>query len=180
LKPKNLLLPIRLRSELSKPFGRLIKGTIEETIPLLRNALSLITQLVVGVGDVTAELLVRHDLKPDIIITDGYTKRKRLTEWKSYPHFIEIHAECPAAQITVEAWEAIQMAVVSVNQGKQVHLKIIGEEDLLVLPLLMELTLGSVIIYGQPNQGAVFCKVSDSSINMSKSLLDRMEEVKEY
>ena len=50
-----------------------------------------------------------------------------------------------------------------------------GEEDLLVLPLILELPNGSKIVYGQPNQGAVIRDVNDDTKTNTTSLLGRME-----
>ena len=69
--PTNLRLPLNLRKELAHPMGKLIKGTIKSTIPLLKNELAKRAGILVGVGDVTADILVHNGFKPEIVITDG-------------------------------------------------------------------------------------------------------------
>ncbi len=50
-----------------------------------------------------------------------------------------------------------------------------GEEDLLVLPLLAEMPLGSVIAYGQPHEGLVVVTVSEERRDWARRFLNRME-----
>jgi hypothetical protein len=42
-------------------------------------------------------------------------------------------------------------------------LKIMGEEDLLGLPLIHSLPLGSVMFYGQPGMGVVMIEVNEET-----------------
>lgn len=173
MKPIHLYLPVELRKELSKPLGELIEGSINETTGILKQKLKDV-EWIVGVGDVTAEILVTNNFNPKLIITDGQTKREILPEWKKYNDFKEIKAKCPPAEITIEAWEAIRKAIKLIPEGSRIHLLIEGEEDLLVLPLLIELPKGSKIIYGQPNKGAVIRTVDNESIENALKILKQM------
>ena len=173
---QSLHLQLSLRKYFKDPMGTLIEGTIDQTIPELKRILENHKGILVAVGDVTAEILVTNGFDPDIIITDGYTKREKLSVWQDYPQFINLHAQSPAAIITKNAWETIIKAVKEVsNSGSKIHIKIDGEEDLLVLPLILELPDGSKIIYGQPNQGAVVRDVTDEAKANALALMERME-----
>ena len=46
-----------------------------------------------------------------------------------------------------------------------------GEEDLAVLPLILILPDSSVILYGQPNEGVVFCEVNPTLRKKAEELL---------
>ncbi|MCE7736252.1 MAG: DUF359 domain-containing protein [Candidatus Heimdallarchaeota archaeon] len=174
--PQNLHLQHSLRKDLKDPMGKLLKGSIEETIILLRKELEGFKALIVGVGDVTAEILVNNNFQPDMIITDGYTKRKKLKVWVDYPKYDEIRTNSPAAVITKHAWETIIIAIRQLTEkSNKIHIKVDGEEDLLVLPLIVELPIGSIVIYGQPNEGAVVRLVDNESKENATMLLGRME-----
>ncbi len=175
--PKNLRLPVSLRDELKHPIGQLIKGTIESTIPILIKELSSRDGILVGVGDVTADVLVHNSLNPEIVITDGFTKREKLLEWNDYPGYKIIETKSPAAEITDIAWISLKEAIkIVLTQKGRVHIKVEGEEDLLVIPLLIELPIGSVIVYGQPNEGAVLRIIDEKASSQGMSLLNKMEE----
>lgn len=171
---RHLVLPQSLRQELGKPQGTLVEGTIEETIPQLRRKLFPRSAILVGVGDVTADILIDNNFNPDIVITDGQTKRTQLKTWRNYGGFEVINAVCPAAEITTDAWQAIRKAIRRLP-GKS-HIKIVGEEDLLVLPLIVELPIQSKIVYGQPNKGAVIREVTMESKSNARLLLMKFEE----
>ena len=173
----HLRLPSNLRAALAKPQGKLIRGSIEETTPLLLDHLNKEMGIISAVGDVSVQILIENGLLPHIIITDGYTKREKLVTWASYPAYEEITASCPAAEITIEAWESIQMAVEMTKHKSKIHLRIHGEEDLLVLPLGLELPDGSIIVYGQPDEGVVIIEVSTSSKAKLQDILTKMDQV---
>lgn len=175
--PKNVRLPLSLRDELKQPMGQLIKGTIETTIPLLIKALSSRDGILVGVGDVTSDILVHNNLNPEIVITDGFTKREKLLEWNDYPDYKIIETKSPAAEITVAAWTSLKEAIkIVLDQNERVHIKVEGEEDLLVIPLLVELPIGSCIVYGQPNEGSVLRVIDQNTSAQGLNLLNKMEE----
>ncbi|OLS20328.1 MAG: hypothetical protein HeimC2_37620 [Candidatus Heimdallarchaeota archaeon LC_2] len=175
--PTNLRLPINLRDELTRPMGKLIKGTIESTIPLLKKELADRTGILVGVGDVTADILVNNDFDPEIVITDGYTKREKLIEWNDYLGYRNLKTHSPAAVITKDAWKLIKDAIIFVTKkNERIHIKVEGEEDLLVLPLLVELPIGSIIVYGQPNAGAVLRIIDREATLYGLNLLGKMAE----
>ncbi len=170
-------MPKNLRSDLQKPQGKLIKGTAETTIPLIVKELESVERLIIGVGDVTADLLINNGLRPNIVITDGLTKRQKLKEWKKYVNYREVSANCPPGKITVDAWQSIRSAIHSAIENNHfTHIKIDGEEDLLVIPAILELPTKSVVIYGQPNEGAVIVSVNKTSRKRVQNIVARMSE----
>ena len=57
------------------------------------------------------------------------------------------------------------------------HLAVIidGEEDLLVLPLMVYLSNGSIIVYGQPREGMVVITVSDERREWARKFISEMQ-----
>jgi hypothetical protein len=50
-----------------------------------------------------------------------------------------------------------------------------GEEDLLVLPLMAHMPLGSVIIYGQPREGMVVITLTQERRDWANQFLSKMQ-----
>jgi uncharacterized protein (UPF0218 family) len=49
-----------------------------------------------------------------------------------------------------------------------------GEEDLLVLPLMVHMPIGSVIIYGQPSEGMVVINLTEDSKKWATHFMSEM------
>ena len=49
-----------------------------------------------------------------------------------------------------------------------------GEEDLLVLPVVLFAPANSVVLYGQPNEGLVIVKISEGIRNKVKAIMNSM------
>lgn len=176
MEPKHLILQDELRQVFQRidPSIELIEGSIQETIPLMVERLKD-EKFIVGVGDVTADILVDNQLNPSILLTDGKTKRTELDEWRKYEGFEELIVNNPPGEITLEAWESIIEAI-DRSTKQPVHLLIEGEEDLLALPLLVELPNGAIVIYGIPNKGSAIRVVNDDVRDKTVSLLNLMKE----
>ena len=48
-----------------------------------------------------------------------------------------------------------------------------GEEDLAVLPLIPLMDDGAVILYGQPDEGVVFCEVGPALRTLGREILGK-------
>jgi len=156
----NLSLPQNKRHEFSQPLGKLIVGTREETIlevetyfrALVRKQTNINFYLV---GDiVTQDFLANQFLKSfiKVCIIDEKTQRNHIN--LEFEDFFEeiIEFQSPAGAIPKESWTLLRKIVLS---NKRTVLKITeGEEDLLVLPLVLEIPLEkkvkNFVFYGQP------------------------------
>jgi uncharacterized protein (UPF0218 family) len=156
----NLTLPKDKRHEFSQPLGKLIAGTREDTIlevetyfkTLVRKKIKINFYLV---GDiVTQDFLANQFLKPfiKVCIIDEKTQRNHIN--LEYEDFFEkiIEFQSPAGAIPKESWKLLRNIV---RSNKRTVLKITeGEEDLLVLPLVLEIPLEKkvkhFVFYGQP------------------------------
>ena len=165
-----LLLPESLRSELKTPLGELYRGEPTETAARLRDKLTVKPPLLAVVGDFVAANVIAAGLFPDIVVVDNKTLREQI---KPVVHGLkEVKVPNEAATINAKAWLALRAAV---TLKRRVVIVVEGEEDLLVLPLLAEMPLGSVIAYGQPHEGLVAITVSEERRDWARGFLNRME-----
>jgi uncharacterized protein (UPF0218 family) len=159
-----------MRSELKKPLGKLLKGEPVETAARLKEKLIVKPPLLAIVGDFVAANLISAGFFPDIVVVDNKTLRVKVNPVK---HGLkEINVPNEAATINAEAWLVLRTAV---TLKRRVAIIVEGEEDLLVLPLLAEMPLGSVIAYGQPHEGLVVVTVSEKKRDWARRFLNRME-----
>lgn len=108
----------------------------------------------IAVGDRVSQDIAESGLEADLSILDGSIQRKDVGK----QHFKDIGAERtfkvdnPAGEITMDAWKAVRKA-----SALECYSKIIveGEEDLLALPAALFASESSVVVYGQPGEGAV-------------------------
>jgi len=161
-------LPESLRDRLKKPLGILIKDSEVSKENILHKIPH--DSLIISVGDATTEKLLSYDIIPSLQIVDGLEKRTK----RDLPAAnVKTNLYCinPAAEITEESMNVIKKAFGSV---RPVRITVTGEEDLLVLPVLVLAPENSVILYGQPDEGLVIVKVNAEIRNKAKSIMDLM------
>ena len=160
MKNTDLSLPKNKRHEFSQPLGKLYAGTREETIIEVEKVIKeyLKKEFEVSVylvGDiVTQDFLASNFLKPfiSLCIVDEKTQRNHI-EIKIEDFFEEIiEFENPEGGIKSESFELLEHIVKS---NKRTLLRVTkGEEDLLVLPLVVSIPLNdkvkNLVFYGQP------------------------------
>ena len=160
-------LPENLRDSLKKPLGILIK----DSDTTKENILKSIPQgsFVITVGDATTEKLIKYGITPSLQIVDGLEKRLKRELPSSY---IKTTFSCnnPPAQITQESVEVIKKAL----QVYPARITVIGEEDLLVLPVCVMAPENAVVLYGQPNEGLVIVKINPEIRNKAQSIMNSM------
>ena len=163
-------LPDSLRDRLKIPLGNLIpenqvnKSTIQKHIP--KNS------YLITVGDRTTEKMIAFGLIPSLQIIDNQEKRVRREPPKNDNTYTELVCDNPAAEITPQSIDAIKKAFVSKTP---VRLTVVGEEDLLVIPVCIYAPENSLVLYGQPNEGLVIVKITPEIRNKTQRLLDLME-----
>jgi hypothetical protein len=79
----------------------------------------------------------------------------------------------PAGFITNELVAAVKKAV----EDKKGKIFVDGEEDLAALVVMVVAPKGSVLVYGQPNEGMVFVELDDVIRKRAAIDFSRMEEV---
>ncbi len=175
-----LELPAKLRPVLRKPFGELYEGTGKDTIQKIAPDLGSPTKLI-SVGDVTTFYLLESDIMPDVCVVDDRTKREPASNHvvlgTNHEAFTTISVDNPPGVITEDLINAIDE---SLRSDQHVRLFVRGEEDLAALPAILMAPIGSVVLYGQPNEGVVLVKITESKKDEIRSLLDQIIEEYAY
>lgn len=146
---------------MKKPLGTLYLGKGKDTIEKFVDRLENPTKLI-SVGDVTTFHLLEAGIIPDLCIVDDRTKRLPVSDDVSVRTkdrlYGEVLVDNPAGLITDELICAIAKAV---RARTPVRIFVRGEEDLATLPVIAVAPLGTVVLYGQPDEGVVFVEVTE-------------------
>ncbi|MFA0822060.1 MAG: GTP-dependent dephospho-CoA kinase family protein [Methanomethylovorans sp.] len=171
---KTIHLPEELRPLLRKTFGVLYTGVGDDTIQKLSKDLGSPTKLI-SVGDVTTFHLLNSNIIPDILIVDDRTKRgpasASVVVGTKHTGFCEIFVDNPPGVITEDLIDVVHDAIKSEDH---VRIFVRGEEDLAALPAILLAPEGSVVLYGQPDEGVVFVSITKSKKEEILDLLDKI------
>lgn len=130
---------------------------------------------VVAVGDMTAFYLLQSSIIPDLAVVDNKTKRERLPEdiLKNLDHnsYKSIKVKNPPATLTRELIELVRD---SLAKDERVKIVVEGEEDLATLPAILYAPMGSVVVYGQPDEGSVLVQVTPEMKMSIDELMKKM------
>ncbi len=159
-----------LRLELRRPFGKIM-----DTGGLVK-ALESRKGLLISVGDECSYILIKNGVNPDIMIYDLRVKRKdvigdmRDVLGKFNNGEIIVHNQ--AGVIMDELIESVKNML---EEGKGKML-VKGEEDLAALVVMMYAPNGALIVYGQPDEGAVLVEENEEVRNRAVRSYESMEE----
>lgn len=166
-------LPDSLRHELAKPLAKVL--TTDEAIAIVQG------RFLIAVGDVCSQEFIERGRAPDVIVADW--KTQRLSDLAAFRErakadasVLWLRAANPAGFITGALWQAIVSAIAS---KRRALVEVDGEEDLAALPALLVAPEGAAVAYGQPNEGVVVVIVTPDVRRHVRSILDRMEIVKQ-
>ncbi len=162
-----------MRAELKEPLGQLLTGEPSQTALRLREILNeKKPPKFAVVGDFTTRNILTAGLEPDIVVVDHRIMRVNVEPMDLDSRQL-FRTKNPAGEIEAEIWPVFKKAV-TLNRRAAVIVE--GEEDLLVLPLISMMPLGSVIVYGQPGSGLVVVEVSKERKGWAEEFMARMEE----
>lgn len=169
-----LLLPEELRLLLKRPLGKLYKGNGTECIEAMRDELHK-AKKVAAIGDMTAFYLLTSSIIPDLAVVDNKTKRSQVPDHilQSLEHdsYKRIEVKNPPATLTKELIERIRD---SLSSEERVKIVVDGEEDLATLPAILYAPPGSVVVYGQPDEGSVLVKATPEMKMYINELMKKM------
>ena len=170
------ILPENEREHFKQPLGILYRTEeeIKQVIKTFKGNFSI--PKIVSVGDVTTQLLIDNSIIPNLAIIDEHVQRMVSKIVKEDLFSVEL-VENPAGTIAKNAWKKISNSL-EIYKNK-IIIKITGEEDLLVLPAILEAPLNSKVLYGQPNEGLVIVTVTEEVKKKVQLLLHRMVKMDE-
>ncbi len=161
---KDLILPEKLRPLFKKPFGKLLKGKGLTPAKKVRDLIG--DGRVIVVGDETYKNLRSVGVEPSLVIVDLKVKRKDITADVKQ----DIRVKNPPGILTSKLWDAIRE---SIDDGKIIVVE--GEEDLAVIPCILEADWDDVVVYGQPDEGIVFINITEEVKEKASMYLKFME-----
>jgi pantetheine-phosphate adenylyltransferase len=168
----SLTLPHSLRSKLREPIGKVVQD--------LRDVISGSSHpVVIAVGDIVALTFFANDQQANVSIVDFKTRRHVLhgsDEISLNALQPTISAKNSAGKIEKEAVKRLNQAIATfLETGEKQTIKIDGEEDLLTLPAILLSPLGSVVVYGQFDRGAVIVTVTEEKKQDITALVKQFE-----
>jgi hypothetical protein len=167
------VLPSNLRAVLSRPLGDLVSGTEAECNRVLKEVIAKEHPVkLILVGDTISRNAVQAGIKADVIIIDRLEKRTKARKWVFKPKRA-VRTTNLAGRIEAQARQAVEEAV----HGEADLIEVEGEEDLLALVAVLSAPDGSLVVYGQPGEGIVLVRVSQTKKAEEQKILDQMERV---
>jgi len=168
-----LMLPENLREQLHRPIGTVVKNT-EDVLRLLEEK-----TVVIAVGDIISLSLQEASYTPAISIIDFKTRRHTIErKGAKLNHPPGVIAENPHGRIQKTAVDVYQTALKKyIKTGEKQTIIITGEEDLLALPAILLSPLGSIVLYGQFDQGVVINEVTEELKKHVAELVSKFDSV---
>ena len=106
---------------------------------------------------------------------DNKTKRMPVSdhvlENLDHESYKTIRVQNPPATLSKELIDLIQT---SLDSDERIKIVVEGEEDLATLPAILYAPLGSVVVYGQPNEGSVLVDVTSERKQHIEEFMKRM------
>jgi len=167
------VLTTNLRKTLSRPLGVLVAGNEDECNRILKEVIAKENPTkVILVGDTVSRNAAQSGIRADLMIIDNLEKRTRAKSYAFEPKR-RIKTRNSAGMIEAQAREAVERGVFGGGDLIEVE----GEEDLLAIIAVQTSPLGSLVVYGQPGEGIVLVRVSETKKAEAQAILDRMEKI---
>jgi len=163
----------KIREILKKPHGELIRGSLSETAEKIK----LIVErekpsMLISIGDVVSRNLLRRGLNPDLIVIDNKVMRRKIKPI-DFSDRIVFRVRNPAGYLSDEAFEVVKKAISNTPSVLIVD----GEEDLFGIPVVIYAPETALVVYGQPGEGVVVVRVSDSIRKIAENVINSMIRV---
>ncbi|OGD45186.1 hypothetical protein A3K69_03470 [Candidatus Bathyarchaeota archaeon RBG_16_57_9] len=168
---RDLVLLFERRSDLKSPLGVLLRAPVSENVVALGKLVEAVRPpMWATVGDYVTVHIVGAGLHPDIAVVDHRVMRENVEP-------IELGASVkvanPPGTLSAEAQRILHEAI---TFNKRLGVVVEGEEDLLVLPLMAWMPVGSVVVYGQPREGMVVVTLTEERRRWAQEFMNTMEE----
>ncbi len=169
---QTMVLPQKLRSSLKKPFGELIVHPSDQMHAYMGKSLT------VTVGDEVTRFFNAIDQQPQIAVVDFMVSRKKkffsVSELGFERNYFVANVQNPPGMIHTSLLTAIKR-VFAEKKKKTTIILVEGEEDLVVLPVVLAAPLGTHVFYGQPYQGVVVIEVSEEYKRIAYNIVSSFE-----
>jgi uncharacterized protein (UPF0218 family) len=129
----------------------------------------------ITVGDVVSLTVTGNGIRPDIAVYDGMTERNAMTAFADLVRdrgWKNVTVTNPAGTITAELVNAVENAL---SGNGKTTIRVIGEEDLTVIPCILLAPIGTNIVYGWPGKGMMLITTDEHIRNRTKELLEHTE-----
>lgn len=169
---QKLTLPSFERRHLKNPFDLLIQGSANHLgwagLKIKKMLDKQKPFMTIAVGDIAVMSLIQQGLVPSLSVIDLKTKREVFASTPKQlglKSAVGYQAVNPAGSITPELIDSLLLSFNQLVISPESHLTLMvkGEEDLTVLPAVLLAPLTSAIVYGQPDQGLVYIKVTEKT-----------------
>ncbi len=174
-----LLLPEGLRALLRKPIGAIYANEAVKASLIAHKA-----DVIATIGDFTTKVVQDSGIIPSLAVIDLQVNRKPFQPLEAF----KFGDDTPIARVksgpgfiargaigAIEEWGRLA----GINRGRMLLALVIdGEDDLLTLPVIAHAPLGSVIYYGQPDQGIVEVIATQAQKQFAVDMLKQFTEEK--
>ena len=154
--------------------GLLIRGSFDEAMEELRRLKDAERpSMIISVGDVVSDNMIKHALLPQVLVVDNQVMRESIAP---VPMDVDqtLYLKNPPQMLADEAWSVMREAIVS---GKRTRILVDGEEDLITIVAVLCAPVGSFVVYGQPREGIVVVRVTEQRKEDFAWVVDNMERV---
>jgi len=179
---KTLHLPFIHRQSLRRPFDTLLTGSQNHLGWASLKAKAILDKhppfSTIAVGDIAVISLLQQKLHLNLAIVDLKTQRQQIFKnlsklgLSSSNHLTAINPPSTITPALITSLnQSFNQSLVSPQSTQTILVK--GEEDLAVLPAILLSPLNTAIFYGQPGQGLVHIRVTESSKQKALKLLQK-------
>ena len=166
-----IVIPSDIRELLHKPFGTLFYDDIPQEY--VQNPATLVT-----VGDVTTKRIHDMGIQQKLSVIDFSVERKKtftsIDELGFTGEELSITLDNPAGHLQSKTWQTLADVLKKISAKQNCIVEVAGEEDLLVIPLVILLPIGFTILYGQPGEGVVAVEVTHQLQEQIRTLVAQL------
>lgn len=133
---------------------------------------------IISVGDMVTLTLFKNDIYPDVCFVDGKTKRHNIdkkdidfikSKINKYNSWVLINNP---GEISNELWINTEQIMLD---GGYNFITVKGEEDLAAIVCFSLFPIGTLVVYGIPNQGIEIVEINDKIKEFADNTLKNME-----
>ncbi len=177
---KEIIMPESLRKTLQKPLGVIFKN--EKS--LLRRIDTSKHSLIIAVGDIIVDSLLKTGIDPDVKVIDLKSRRVKTDLFAEHqlvkkgpslvnnPGTINLKTAERLRQMIQERSVLVSESTFKVGPYGS-WLVVDGEEDLLALPAILFAPLGSLVLYGHWEHGIIAVEIDEKIKNKVREIVKK-------